>query len=109
MDARLVREIAHKFFLHVYTTYNGHAFMSKPFYFSAANLAWESWAQQYLKYDILTEESCLEAERLSYRGGMTCAFRTTLVAGIAIDINSSYPASMMNIMPLRHIANPLTG
>lgn len=49
----------------------------------------------------------MEAERSSYRGGLTQVFRVNCELGFVIDINSSYPASMCNPMPLEYV-NELT-
>ena len=56
----------------------------------------------YLKINLpgTKDEELLQEERKSYFGGYTCPFRNKLTYGISIDINSSYPASMMNNMPV---------
>ncbi len=38
-------------------------------------------------------------------GGLTMVLRTSLILGFALDINSSYPAAMMNYMPTFHLSH----
>lgn len=103
-DAYVVKEIASKFFKNVYSTYFGdNAFLRRPFYHSAAALAWDVWKDCFLQTDVHVNKQAMEFERLSYRGGLTLVFRTICKLGFSIDINSSYPAAMCNYMPIVHL------
>ena len=81
----------------------GHGFMKNLYHHSSASMAWTIWTKQYTKVNIESYKETYEAERLSYRGGLTISFKIKGGWGICLDINSSYPAAMCNIMPWRFI------
>lgn len=87
----------------MYTQSINRRFIDKPYCYSSAQLAWAIWERCFLKVIITTNPNTLEAERASYRGGFTCAYKVKSDYGMAIDINSSYPAAMMNLMPAFHV------
>lgn len=59
----------------------------------------------YNKFTLRPNKSAFPHEKDSYMGGLTIVLRTLLILGFALDINSSYPAAMMNLMPTFHLSH----
>ena len=66
-------------------------------------MAWDIWSSCFLKYDIESNRAALLPETSSYRGGLTITLKSDIVAGLAVDANSMYPACMMNSMPCDYV------
>jgi hypothetical protein len=59
----------------------------------------------YNKFTLRPNREAFIHEKDSYMGGLTMVLRTSLILGFALDINSSYPAAMMNYMPTFHLSH----
>jgi hypothetical protein len=69
------------------------------FYHSAASMAWDLWMTCFLKEPIFINPHTQLMEARAMIGGFCCVYRSICGYGAVIDINSSYPAVMLNDMP----------
>ena len=86
------------------TYYNNRAFPSKVFPVTQSAAALDVFRNCYLEQTLTINEEVLEIERASYMGGISLVYGVELRAGLSCDINSSYPASMHNLMPTTLLA-----
>jgi DNA polymerase type B, organellar and viral len=74
---------------------------------TAASISLSIFQQAFLDIEIYqSSEKVLEIEKLAYKGGRVSVFKNLLPEGKTLnyyDINSSYPASMLNPMPINPV------
>lgn len=109
LDCKLTYEIAKKHLLCCVGEINGRKFNveSCP---TAANMSMKLFRQVFLTEDLNdTPDIVFEKEREAYKGGRTEVFKKTFMSTKDnpvlnyIDINSSYPSSMLEPMPHKYI------
>jgi hypothetical protein len=73
---------------------------------SASSLAMKIFRRCYLNKTIYSSQIDIqESEREAYYGGMNVTLKRELKHGYYYDINSSYPASMLKLMPIQYLGN----
>lgn len=100
MDCLALRDVYLTYVRVRATTYYGNrAFPAKIFPVTQSSAALDVFRNCYLEKTINAASPFLEQERSSYMGGISLVYGTKLSLGLSCDINSSYPASMHNLMP----------
>ena len=102
-DAKVVYDAIQKIYRKEYTSVQGFS-MTKEFApQSAASHSFHIFKRCFLKFNLhgTHDKQLLAIERMSYIGGSTQVYKNRMETGVCVDIKSSYPSAMQNLMPIK--------